>query len=551
MANQKPKQTKTKTSTIDDEIEVVTSQTATQQPETQKTGFEQATYNFEITKHLYSKYLGENNLGTPTIKPEQLDNLANNPQDNITKIKTINSIVKKYINKDDLTGKVYESIENNVNSQVKLSFVTVEGRNKQKIKSNVESIINSFNKKIDLEKFIKRGSTTTFSEGTFITYLRDLDGGYTIDVYPLGVAEISSYSIDGEPIVLINMTELQSRLSSNVEIYKNLKAKNPFSKTVKEEIEKNYPPEVVNAYRLKDTYAILDSKRVGVCRINNLNGIYGLSPIFKSLPAQLMLETIDTVDRKNTIARGKKVIAQILRKDLLGNNGQNTEHFEEISYAHGNLISALSQNTVVVTCPAYVEKIEMIETKQEPTKIETITYYRNKVLNALGISFLSNESKTSYSAVSVNVDELLKTINKITEQLSSILNKYYKVVCELNNIDLLYCPTATIQDSQLLDNEAKMKLVELLYSKVGASYQTVFETLNIGITAEDEAIRRTKENDLEYDEVFTPHPTSFVISGSDSGSDKNTDKTEDNQNDDKEQQTQNKARYKNDLKNIK
>lgn len=538
-------------SNIDEEIEITTSIEHNQKEEkeeTTKNKFEQAVYNFETTKHIYSKYLGNENGYALTITPSELENLSNNTQNNLESIKKVNRIVKQYINKDDLTGKVYESIENNVNSQVKLSFANIEGRNKQKIKSNTENIIKDFNKKIDLEKFIKKGTTTTFSEGNFITYLRDLDNGYVIDVYPLGIVEVSPYNIDGEPILLLNMDELKSRLSTNVDLFKNLKAKNPFSKTVEEEIKKNYPPEVQEAYRLKDKYAILDSKRANICRINNLNGLYGLTPIFKSLPAQLMLETIDNVDRKNTIAKGKKIISQILRKELLGDKGENTEHFEEISYAHGNLVTGLSQQTVVVTSPAYVEKIEIIESKAEPTKIETITYYRNKVLNSLGISFLSNESKSSYTAVAVNVDELLKTINKITEQLSAVLNKYYKVICELNNIDLSYCPSVTIQDSQLLDNEAKMKLVELLYSKVGASYQTVFEVLNMGINAEDEAIRRKEENDLGYDETFTPHPTSFVISGTDN---KNNDKKEENQNINTEQQIQNKDRYQNDLKNIK
>lgn len=538
-------------SNIDEEIEITTSiehKQTEKKEEATKNKFEQAVYNFETTKHIYSKYLGNENGYVLTITPLELEKLSNNTQNNLESIKKVNRIVKQYINKDDLTGKVYESIENNVNSQVKLSFANIEGRNKQKIKSNTENIIKDFNKKIDLEKFIKKGTTTTFSEGNFVTYLRDLDNGYVIDVYPLGIVEVSPYNIDGEPILLLNMDELKTRLSTNVDLFKNLKAKNPFSKTVEEEIKKNYPPEVQEAYRLKDKYAILDSKRTHICRINNLNGLYGLTPIFKSLPAQLMLETIDNVDRKNTIAKGKKIISQILRKELLGDKGENTEHFEEISYAHGNLVTGLSQQTVVVTSPAYVEKIEIIESKAEPTKIETITYYRNKVLNSLGISFLSNESKSSYTAVAVNVDELLKTINKITEQLSAVLNKYYKVICELNKIDLSYCPSVTIQDSQLLDNEAKMKLVELLYSKVGASYQTVFEVLNMGINAEDEAIRRKEENELGYDETFSPHPTSFVISGIDS---KNTDKKEENQNINTEQQTQNKDRYQNDLKNIK
>lgn len=50
------------------------------------------------------------------------------------------------------------------------------------------------------------------------------DGHYNVSWYPLGVVEVSDYDVNGEPQILINMKELQSRLRKTIKKTKNNKA---------------------------------------------------------------------------------------------------------------------------------------------------------------------------------------------------------------------------------------------------------------------------------------------------------------------------------------
>ena len=528
---------------IDNDTMVIT----TSESENKKNMFDLAMYNFNKTQHIYDKMLSNSNssLGGGNIDEEKLSRLAKNPQNSLGSITQINEIVKYYANKDDLTGKVCETIENNVNTEYKVDIPEIfVAKNKAKKKEKVLALINEFNKSINLENLILQSASSTFLEGTYIIYLKNTkDGNFNIVNYPLGIVEISSYTVDGEPVVLFNINQLKQQLQSAQSVFKSMKTKNPFQKTIAEEIKANYPQEVYKAYKNNDKYAILDPERTGVIRINDRNGLYGLTPIFKSLPAQLMLETIDTVDRKNTIAKSKKIIVQILRKELLGKDGKNTKHFAELDYAQGVLLSALAQKVAVVTAPAYVEKIEIIEPKTEMTNPDTILYYRNKVLNSLGINFLSNEAKSSFNSVNVNVSELLKMINKISRQVEKVINKYYKVVCQLNHIDFQFTPTVHILETELIDTETKLKFVDMLYSKIGASYQTIYELL--GLNFNTELARREDENKLNLDQVFAPHSNSYTSNSNELlNNDDTNKKQEENQNDDKDKQNQDEERYK-------
>ena len=233
-----------------------------------------------------------------------------------------------------------------------------------------------------------------------------------------------------------------------------------------------------------------------------------------------MVETFDEVDRINALSRSKKIFHQVLRKELLG-DGTKTKHPKEVGYVHSNFMQALNKSTVVVTTPPYVEEIKVLEPKSQETNPAVILSYRNRVLNALGISFMSNESKSSFNSVSVSVDEMLKTVNKISKQLEHTLNKYYKIVLDDNGLDTDYAPTISIEDTRMIDLESKMKLVDLLYSKLGMSYRTVLEIL--GLDLDTEIMNRLSENkyatndgvkDLDID-VFRPHSNSYTSNSND------------------------------------
>ena len=87
---------------------------------------EQSTYDFEQKRHTYSRYLGGEDNVSDTLTISDIDTYAENPQNSLSNIKKINSIVKEYVNKDDIIGKVYESVQIYTNSQYSLKYPSVE-----------------------------------------------------------------------------------------------------------------------------------------------------------------------------------------------------------------------------------------------------------------------------------------------------------------------------------------------------------------------------------------------------------------------------------------
>ena len=480
---------------------------------------------------------------------DDLNQLAQGTQNDINKVLKVNGLIKYYANKNDLVGIVIGTIENNVNTNYKISFPKLPDniKKKNKLKDKVDAVLSNFIDNVDLKLQIRKEGMSTFTQGTYFTYLRsNKDGTYGITTYPLGLVNFTDYVIDGEPLLYMDMQKLQSTLQTTQSKYKQIKSSFiDFSNSIEDEIKNNYPPEVYEAYTNKYKWAILNPQRTGVHRINELDGIYGVSPIFKALGALLMLETIDNIDRDNILSKSKKIIYQKTRKELMGSDYSKTKNFAELKFAQDELVKAMSQKIVIYTSPAYVEDLEIIEPKAELTDQSVLLRYKNQVLNSLGISFLSNESKSSFNSVQVSVDELLKTVNKIVYQFEKTLNKYIKVVCQENGIDSNYIPVINIEKSELMDLEAKLKLTETLFSKMGVSYQTIFEMLGMDYNTEVE--RRKVENEEDIDtEVFVPHTNSYTVNSNDLTNDDKSDSTTNSNGSDKnenlDQNAENKAR---------
>ena len=81
-----------------------------------KQWLETAMKNYDAENKIYSAYLNDLSSGNPIITKEILDGLAINPQNDLTKVMKINDIVRIYVNKDWIIGKVAEVIDTNVNS---------------------------------------------------------------------------------------------------------------------------------------------------------------------------------------------------------------------------------------------------------------------------------------------------------------------------------------------------------------------------------------------------------------------------------------------------
>ncbi|MFD1401970.1 hypothetical protein [Robinsoniella peoriensis] len=467
--------------------------------------------SYDPTNQKYSAYLKDGSSPSNKITPEELDELAENVQNDLKKVHTINSIIRKQINKSDIIGKTVECIDTNINTEVKLDYTNTmnTGRNKAKQLDAAKQFINNFNNVIKLPKLIRNSVTTSFAEGNYIMYLRHENNKYKVDYYPLGVCEISDYEVNGDPVILFNVQELRSRLQKTYK--KTKKNKFLFFSTIEEEVKANYPKEVYDAFISKEQYAKLDIRYSGVIRLGNLNRKYGLSPIFRALEPLSMLDTFDTADRVNSKAKAKKIIHQKLRKEVMGSD-LNKKGFEEMVYAHQNLMSAWKQPTVVVTTPPTVESILYVEPKIELTNIDTVNNYRSRVLATLGIGFLMDSSSQSVSTASISVTQLLRTINKISEQLEDIIQKWYLQILSDNNINTDYSPIIKIIDSESLDFALRKELATTLYTIFNGSLQSSLEILGMDIN--DETVKRKRENELNLEtEVFYPRGTSYTSTG--------------------------------------
>jgi len=459
----------------------------------------------------YSVYLNEgiSPSKSKSISVEEIEELSTNTQNDLNKVLRINAYNRKLINKNDIVGKTVESIDTNINTEIKLTYGNVDdGRNKKKKLEECKRFIKDFNNSIKVQQLTRNAITTSYVEGNWISYLRHEDSNnYTVDIYPLGVCEITETMVNGEPIIWFNIKELRKRLQK---IYRKTKKRKPLMfENMEEEVKNSYPKEVYEAFINKEDYAVLDHKYTGIIRINNLNRKYGVSPILRAYTDLSMLDTFADADRINSKAKAKKIIHQKMRKETMGKD-YNKDFFPEVSYAHSNFMDAFKQNTVVVTSPPTVEEISYVEPKVEMTSKDTYNIYRSKVLSTLGIQFLMDSGSQSVSTASISVTQLMRTINAISEQLEDILRKWYRQIILDNGYPLDYSPDVNVIDTEQLEAELKHSLATLLFSTMNCSYSTAFEILGLDIN--DEVQKRTRENELKYDEIFKPHDSQYTKS---------------------------------------
>ncbi len=457
----------------------------------------------------YSVYLNEGISPSKSISVEEIEELSTNTQNDLNKVLRINAYNRKLINKNDIVGKTVESIDTNINTEIKLTYGNVdEGRNKKKKLEECKRFIKDFNTSIKVQQLTRNAITTSYVEGNWISYLRHEDkDNYTVDIYPLGVCEITETMINGEPVIWFNIKELRKRLQK---VYRKTKKKKPLMfENIEEEVKNSYPKEVYEAFLNKEDYAVLDNKYTGIIRINNLNRKYGVSPILRAYTDLSMLDTFADSDRINSKAKAKKIIHQKMRKETMGQD-YNKDFFPEVSYAHSNFMDAFKQNTVVVTSPPTVEEISYVEPKVEMTSKDTYNIYRSKVLSTLGIQFLMDSGSQSVSTASISVTQLMRTINAISEQLEDILKKWYRQIILDNGYTLDYTPDVNVIDTEQLEAELKHSLATLLFSTMNCSYATAFEILGLDIN--DEVQKRTMENEKKYDEIFKPHGSQYTNS---------------------------------------
>jgi hypothetical protein len=471
---------------------------------------EQSAYNFQSKKHLYSTNLKDNSYNSSNeVTVEDIEEYSKNPQNDLSTIQKINQIVKSFVNKDDVIGRVYECIQMYINTSYNLIFNNGLDEKDEKKIGELQKLVENFNDTVNVKKFLKQGVPSSYLNGTYVTYLRNTkDGNYTIDVYPIGVVEISEFTVDDEPVVLFNVNSLKQKLKPTSR--KNKKGKDILFENAERIVKANYPAEVYKAYMNNEKYVVLDQKRVGVVRINNLDGLYGLTPIFKALKPAIVLNNIEQTDDSTVKARGKKIIHQKLRKEIAGVDYQK-QALNEMTYAHENFVEAWRNKTVVVTTPWWVESIEYVEPQTDTTNKDTLNTYRNKEFTSLGISFLDTYNAT-LDVSKISLDGLMKYIDAIVGQFADIINKYYRVLFENNRQDIGLCPKIQVKCAESMSMEMKKSIAEFMFTKLSASYETCYDVLGVS-NAKTEAIRRTKEEKAGFNKIFKPHESYFTQTG--------------------------------------
>lgn len=481
----------------------------------------------------YSRSLTEQSLMSTTLTEAKIEYLAKSAQDDLHKIQEINTFIDLYLNKDDIIGKTYEIIEANTNAQYQLSYPSVEGRNKNVQLDKVKSFINDFNEQIELEELIIETIPYVYSTGNRIYYLRKTKyDTYQVEKYPLGMAQISDYKINNEPVVYLSMSDIIGRMTGvsylnpmSSSILSNIDLKT--YESLEEDIKANFPKEVYKAYLADSSTLIkLNTDLSAVIRTNNRGKKYGLSPIFKALNPALKLEVQEKADSMDSKARAKKIIFQQISDKLLGDDGTDVDLGMTI-YSHNELIKAWKNEVVLYTGSPAVKDLKYVEPKADTDRFNSLNYYNTKVMSALGISFLSGESKQGLVSSQISLTELMRVIDKISKQLEHNINKWYKHVLHEAGLPVKYAPKIKVLDSELLEMELRMQLADNLFNKYGMSYESTYNMLGVDFNTEKE--RRILENEENLDlDVFAPRMTNFTFSKANDKDYDEVDKREDN-----------------------
>lgn len=470
-----------------------------------------ALQKYDYNKQQYSAGFTESTASTE-LTVDRISELATGINTSLSNVLEVNRYVHKYIAIDDVIGVTYTSVQNNINTDYRLIYGNIEGRNKLKQLQNAKAAIEQFNRSVRLNQLIVNSVLGTLTDGSYIMCLRIDGGNAIIDMYPLGIAEITKWSINNEPVVQINLNEFKSRLRKTYTKGKNGKAL--FFENLEKEVQANFPAEVYAAYKNGETYCRLDVKYTGVLRINNLPGYeYGVSHFFKALRPAVILENIESADIINNKAKAKKLIHQKLRKEVMGPQ-YNLNGIEKAIYAHKELMAAWQNQTVVYTSIPAVEDIKYVEPSVEGTPTEKISLYRNEKMTALGITFLDPELN-SVSSANISLKQLMKTVDSISRQLSDILHRFYVVYLESQGIDQNLAPDIKIMNSEQMEMDVKKSLVELMFSKLNLSYESCLDVL--GFDVDDEKAKREAENTDNFSEIFTPRASQYTSGGNDAG----------------------------------
>lgn len=465
----------------------------------------------------------------------QIDNLAQGINSNIENLRIANTLILQNVTSDSLLGRAYESIVSNIDTGYRLNYTPAHGKEIGESElEDVKVLIEAFNDDVMLEELVREAISLTWLEGNYPMYRRQKDGRNIIDHYPLNIAYPSEYRINRESIVEFSIDDLKERLKKTYQ--KDKKKKAVYFENILKEIESNYPAEVVKAYKGGEKVVRLDINNSACIRVNAMGRRFGVSPAFKCLKPLIVLNNIESADVSASMSRSKKIIFQKLRKELMGTKFDKRGLAEQ-QVAHESAVSAIRTNFALYTAPPFVESLEYVTDKStDRESAELLKAYTSKLMTALGIGFVDSETST-VTVASISIDQLLRTINSISEQFERAIYKFYRAVLEENNIDPDFAPRLKVCDSQEMEASMRKDIASFVYATLNGSLETAYDY--IGLDFEEEKRRRQNENDEGVTDIFFPRKTSNTV-----GNDDNPGAGRPSGSDDKEKQAKDKVRNK-------
>lgn len=475
-----------------------------------------ASYNPDA--ELYSVFPNKTESASE-IDTDIIDTYAETANTDLSTVIAIASLIRKYSNKDCLVSVAYDAVRKSCNTDYKNVFTAYDAeknRNKAKRVEDAKQICEDFDRQIDMKNLIREAISGTWMEGNYIMLLRD-DGAdnYAVDFLPLGIAEISDYKVNGHPVVLVNISKLKNALQKTMK--RNSKRKALFFEKTEEEVKNNYPKEVYDAFVANDTYARIPVDICQVIRLNNKGFRYGCPPAFAAMEHILQIEQYTKSDRLTAKSRMKKIVWQKLSADLMGPE-KNRDGYKQMAYAHSNLLRSWGAgNNVLVTTPPYVEKLEVVTADNDLTNTNNLKWEMQLACMPLGIYFYNLDGAQGSTGINMSLKQMYFTIDSIAEQFCEAMKVFHRYVLRKNGIsEEEFVPNMIIGKADLMGTDAKRSLSAYMYNTLGASRETCYEL--IGYDVDDEAKRRMKENDENYDAIFAPRVTNYTNPASNSNS---------------------------------
>ena len=413
----------------------------------------------------YSRYFSQKFTINGEPKGYDLQKYAQNPQDNINEL---SALAKYYYISEGMIMRTVNIIRDYSVTELRLDY--------DKGKAKVKAIVDSFLKKIDINKFCKDFVFEMAMTGNCFCY--DRDGEY-IDIYPLDLIEVSNVVINGKQQVYFDNSQMEFEMSDNPEEAKLM--------------AKAYPEEIQKGIRQDRAKIPFDLDKSYFSKMNSSRyDRYGVS---------FLVPAFDDLSRKNLLKEAERSTASGIIDQILHIKVGDKDHSpskEEVLF-YSDLFTDKT-GSVRVTTPYYVG-LEWISPDSQIFGETKFLEIDKDLLSTLGVSLtlLRGEGGGNYSEGMLNITGLIKTIESIRSFLPPIIEDMIRRELERNGINADKTPKVSFNEI-VIDENARLGLVQWLFEHAGLPYRVLFE--EHGYDYDYMKLERLEENNSDDDKVF-------------------------------------------------